>query len=155
MTWRLLGRPPASRSFARPRRPSMPETLVDWNLAQRIARALSGSGPPWDGDAEELRLESDRAADLVRHYTRLRPKGGVPTAELVDRTEWAEVNLETFRNLSARVESRLQERMKDSNGKGGIQRTIVGAATGAEIGLALGYLSQRVIGQYAVALSGR
>src|SRR5829696_6986724 len=132
----------------------MPEGLVDWNLAERVARALSGSGPSWDGDEEELRLESARAADLVRHYTRLRPKGGVPAAELVDRTEWAEVNLETFRNLATRVESHMQERMNDSNDRSGIQRMIVGAATGAEIGLVLGYLSQRVIGQYDVALIG-
>src|SRR3954454_17712151 len=132
----------------------MPEGLVDWNMAERVARALSGSGPQWDGTEDELRVESDRAAELVRRYTRLKPKGGVPPAELVDRAEWAEVNLETFRELSGRVESHLQDRMEDSNGKGGLQRTIVGAATGAEIGLAVGYLSQRVIGQYDVALIG-
>ena len=135
----------------------MPENegLVDWNMAERVARALSGTGPRWDGSEEELRSESDRAAELVRRYTGLKPKGGVPPAELVDRDEWAEVNLETFRELSGRVEARLESRMKDSNGKGGgLQRTIVRAATGAEIGLAVGYLSQRVIGQYDVALIG-
>src|SRR3954466_9221882 len=36
----------------------------------------------------------------------------------------------------------------------GIQRTIVRTATGAEVGLAVGYLSQWVIGQYDVALIG-
>jgi coenzyme F420 biosynthesis associated uncharacterized protein len=36
----------------------------------------------------------------------------------------------------------------------GIQRTIVRTATGAEAGLAVGYLSQKVIGQYDVALIG-
>jgi coenzyme F420 biosynthesis associated uncharacterized protein len=135
----------------------MPDGLVDWNLAERVARALSGSGPEWDGNEAELRVESDRAAELVRRYTRLKPKGKVPPAELVGRAEWAEVNLETFRELSAPVEQHLEERMS-SNGGGrggkGIQRTIVGAATGAEIGLAVGYLSQRVIGQYDVALIG-
>jgi coenzyme F420 biosynthesis associated uncharacterized protein len=132
----------------------MREGLVDWSMAERVARALSGSGPHWDGDEEELRSESDRAAELVRRYTRLKPKGDIPPAELVDRAEWAEVNLETFRHLSTRVESHLEERMEDSNGKSGLQRTIVGAATGAELGLAVGYLSQRVIGQYDVALIG-
>jgi coenzyme F420 biosynthesis associated uncharacterized protein len=132
----------------------MPEGLVDWSLAERIARAISGRGPQWDGSADELRSESDRAAHLVRRYTRLKPKGGVPPAELVDRDEWAAVNLETFRELSTRVEPHLEARIKDSNGKSGLQRTIVGAATGAEIGLAVGYLSQRVIGQYDVALIG-
>ena len=74
----------------------------------------------------------------------------------MDRSEWAEVNLETFRDLSVRVEDHLEERMSENGNSGskGIQRTIVGAATGAEIGLAVGYLSQRVIGQYDVALIG-
>src|SRR5215218_415762 len=107
MTSRPLAPPATWASSARRRRLSMPEGLVDWNMAERVARALSGTGPPWDGNEEELRLESNRAAHLVRRYTRLKPKGGVPAAELVDRTEWARVNLETFRNLSARVESHL------------------------------------------------
>jgi len=134
----------------------MPERLVDWNLAERLAFALAGSGPAWDGDEQELRAESNRAALLVRRYTGLRPKGDLPEAELVGRTEWARVNLESFEHLSRRVEEHLQERMSASNdGRvSGIQRTIVRAATGAEIGLAVGYLSQRVIGQYDVALIG-
>ena len=131
-------------------------SLVDWGMAERVARALSGSGPRWEGGEQELRAESEQAAQLVRHYTGLRPKGQVPPAELVDRAQWAEVNLETFRELSSRVERHMEERMSgNGNGGGkGLQRTIVGAATGAEIGLAVGYLSQRVIGQYDVALIG-
>jgi coenzyme F420 biosynthesis associated uncharacterized protein len=134
----------------------MPERLVDWNLAERLAFVLAGTGPPWEGSEEELRSESDRAAHLVRRYTGLKPKGRLPEAELVDRTEWAKVNLESFQQLSARVEEHLQERLSgSSNGRAsGIQRTIVRTATGAEAGLAVGYLSQRVIGQYDVALIG-
>jgi coenzyme F420 biosynthesis associated uncharacterized protein len=134
----------------------MPERLVDWNLAERLALALAGSGPEWDGSEEELRSESDRAARLVRRYTRLRPKGRLPEAELVDRAEWARVNLESFAQLSSQVEEHLEQRVSGSdNGRvSGIQRTIVRAATGAEAGLAVGFLSQRVIGQYDVALIG-
>jgi coenzyme F420 biosynthesis associated uncharacterized protein len=134
----------------------MPERLVDWNLAERLAFVLAGTGPEWDGSEEELRSESNRAARLVRHYTGLKPKVRLPEAELVDRTEWAKVNLESFEQLSARVEEHLEERVSGSgNGRAaGIQRTIVRTATGAEAGLAVGYLSQRVIGQYDVALIG-
>ena len=144
------------RCCARPKTPCMPERLVDWNLAERLALALSGSGPEWDGSEPELRAESERAARLVRRYTGLRPKGTLPEAELVDRAEWARVNLESFQDLSSRVEEHLGDRMSgSSNGRAaGIQRTIVRAATGAEVGLAVGYLSQRVIGQYDVALIG-
>jgi coenzyme F420 biosynthesis associated uncharacterized protein len=134
----------------------MRERLVDWGLAERLAFALAGTGPDWDGSQEELRSESERAAHLVRRYTGLRPKGRLPEAELVDRTEWAKVNLESFEHLSARVEEHLEERFSGSNNgrASGIQRTIVRTATGAEVGLAVGYLSQRVIGQYDVALIG-
>jgi coenzyme F420 biosynthesis associated uncharacterized protein len=134
----------------------MPERLVDWGLAERLAFALAGTGPEWEGSEEELRAESNRAAHLVRRYTGLRPKGRLPEAELVGRTEWAKVNLESFEQLAARVEGHLEERLSGS-GSGraaGIQRTIVRTATGAEAGLAVGYLSQRVIGQYDVALIG-
>jgi coenzyme F420 biosynthesis associated uncharacterized protein len=133
----------------------MPDGLVDWSLAERVAGALAGTGPTWDGSEEELRAESDRAATLVRRYTGLKPRARVPTAELVSREEWARVNIDSFRSLSARVEGQLAQRI-DGSGRGGsgIQRTIVRAATGAEVGLALGYLSQRVIGQYDLALIG-
>ena len=134
----------------------MRERLVDWGLAERLALAVSGSGPAWGGDEAELRAESDRASRLVRRYTRLRPKGALPQAELVDRAEWARVNLLSFQDLSARVEEHLEQRAPGSgNGRAaGIQRRIVRTATGAEVGLAVGYLSQRVIGQYDVALIG-
>ncbi|MFL5907999.1 MAG: zinc-dependent metalloprotease [Solirubrobacterales bacterium] len=132
----------------------MPEGVVDWGLAERVAGVLASSGSSWSGSEEQLRAESDSAAQLVRDYTGLKPKGPMPSAELVDRSEWARVNLESFRGLSAKVEEHLGERMKGSSRAGALQRTIVGAATGAEVGLAVGYLSQRVIGQYDVALIG-
>jgi coenzyme F420 biosynthesis associated uncharacterized protein len=134
----------------------MPERLVDWSLAERLSLTLAGTGPEWDGSEQELRTESDRAARLVRRYTGLRPKAALPEAELVGRADWARVNLESFRHLSTTVEEHLESRMSGAgNGTvSGIQRTIVRTATGAEVGLAVGYLSQRVIGQYDVALIG-
>ncbi|HEU4979970.1 MAG TPA: zinc-dependent metalloprotease [Solirubrobacterales bacterium] len=131
-----------------------PPTIVDWSLAERVALAIAGSGSGWTGSEDELRSESERAAELVRRYTGLKPRGRLPDAELVDRSEWARVNIESFRELSSKVESRLQSRIEERGRGGGLQRTLVSAATGAEVGLAVGYLSQRVIGQYDVALIG-
>ncbi len=127
--------------------------IVDWALAERIALALAGDGPAWEGGEDELRGESDRAAQLVRRYTGLKPKSRLPAAELVDRAEWARVNLESFQGMSARVEGALGERMRSSE-RSSVSRTLTAAATGAEIGLAVGYLAQRVVGQYDVALIG-
>lgn len=131
---------------------SRPAGVVDWGLAERIALALAAAGPAWAGSEQELRAESRRAGKLVRRYTGLRVWGRIPEAELVDRREWARVNLESFRRMSAGVERTLAERM-DGSGPG-LTGRLTSAAAGAEVGLAVGYLAQRVIGQYDVALIG-
>jgi coenzyme F420 biosynthesis associated uncharacterized protein len=127
--------------------------LVDWALAERLALALGGEGPRWPGGEDELRAESERAAHLVRRYTGLRPRGSLPAAELIGRDEWSRVNLASFKEMSAGVEAKIAERVDGGNG-GGISQALTSAATGAEVGLTVGYLSQRVIGQYDVALIG-
>jgi coenzyme F420 biosynthesis associated uncharacterized protein len=133
----------------------MPERIVDWDLAERVGLALAGQGPQWEGTEEELRAESARAAQLVRRYTRLKPHRRLPEAELVARAEWARVNLATFREMSAGIEEQLADRLKVSDGSArGLPATLTRAAAGAEVGLAVGYLAQRVIGQYDVALIG-
>src|SRR5439155_18176773 len=119
-TWPRPAPRRTSPSCARLSRRSMPEGMVDWNLAERVAGALGGSGPSWDGNEAELRAESDRAAELVRDYTGLKPKGQMPPAELVDRAEWAQVNLESFRGLSTKVEEHLEQRMEHGKGGGGL-----------------------------------
>jgi coenzyme F420 biosynthesis associated uncharacterized protein len=128
--------------------------VVDWALAERIALALAGVGPRWDGDEEELRVESDRAGQLVARYTGLKVKSRLPEAELIDRAEWARVNLSSFQHLSAEVEETLAERVSQAGRSDSVPQKLARAATGAEVGLAVGYLSQRVIGQYDVALIG-
>ena len=127
--------------------------VVDWDLAERIALALAGQGPAWNGGEAELRAESDRAATLVREYTGLEVRGDLPDAELIGRPEWARVNLESFRGLSEQVEDAIAQRLSET-GRGGVSEWIARTATGVEVGLAVGYLAQRVIGQYDVALIG-
>ena len=133
--------------------------LVDWSLAERIALAISGDGPAWPGGEDELRSESRRAGQLVERYTHLKARDELPEAELISRDEWARVNIDSFKAMSGGVEAVLAERMRESDGEGnggggGIGAKIASAATGAEVGLLVGYLSQRVIGQFDIALLG-
>jgi coenzyme F420 biosynthesis associated uncharacterized protein len=129
--------------------------LVDWELAARIATAVAGKGEPWAGpDERMLGEECARAVRLVRRYTGLRPRGGIPTAELVDRREWVRTNLESFRRLSVGLEERMAERVRIEDGRAGSPGGLARAAAGVEVGLATGYLGQRVVGQYDVALIG-
>jgi coenzyme F420 biosynthesis associated uncharacterized protein len=72
-----------------------------------------------------------------------------------DRVDWVNANLDAFRALFAPLEE--LHANKDGRASvvsvlwGGVNRTVVSA----EIGLLLGYLARRVLGQYDMALLGR
>jgi coenzyme F420 biosynthesis associated uncharacterized protein len=129
--------------------------LVDWGLAERVATILAGEGPAWEGpDEAVVRGECDRAVFLVEDYTGLAARSTLPSAELVGRAEWARTNIESFRSISEPVERRLAESLDLPGRAAEISRGVAGAAAALEVGLAVGYFAQRVIGQYDIALIG-
>lgn len=130
----------------------MTDRLVDWALADRIACTVAGEGPAWLGAGEaELRRESERAIEIVSDYTGLHAVTGIPPAELIDREQWVDSSLDSFQDISAELEKELAER---SQMPSGVARRFGSVAAGVEVGLATGYLAQKVVGQYDVALFG-
>jgi coenzyme F420 biosynthesis associated uncharacterized protein len=126
--------------------------MVDWSLARQIARLAAGSGEP--GPDPDVAAVSAEMEEHVAAYTRLRLGTPVPGAELVSRAEWAEINLETLSGLLDPVAERLEGRMDFAGPLAGVLKAGASATLAAEAGLVLGYLSQRVIGQYEVSLLG-
>jgi coenzyme F420 biosynthesis associated uncharacterized protein len=126
--------------------------MVDWSLARQVARLAAGSGEPGpDPDLAPLCAEME---EHVAAYTRLRPATPVPEAELVSREEWASINLETLARLLRPVAERLEGRMEFAGPLAGVLKAGASATFATEAGLVMGYLSQRVIGQYEVSLLG-
>ena len=127
--------------------------MVDWSLARQIARFAAGAGttpPPLPpADLQAFVAESERH---LRAYTGLAPEGGIPPAEPVGRAEWAEVNVESLAKLLGPVADRLSARLDGAGPFSGALRTAAGATVAAETGLVLGYMSQRVLGQYELSL---
>ena len=126
--------------------------MVDWSLARQVARLAAGSGEP--GPDPDIAAASLEMEEHVAAYTRLRPATQVPDAELVSREEWAQINLETLSGLLDPVAERLEGRMDFAGPLAGVLKAGASATLAAEAGLVLGYLSQRVIGQYEVSLLG-
>jgi coenzyme F420 biosynthesis associated uncharacterized protein len=120
---------------------------VDWPTAMRVARMVAGRdliassylGASLTRDFESVTTEAE---DLVADFTGLRAPGRARAAVL-DRGGWVEANLASMRQMLAPLTARLGERMAQSP-VAPIGRRIAGV----EVGSLLGYLAQRVLGQY-------
>ena len=125
--------------------------MVDWSLARQIARFASGGGGPATLDADLDAMVADAEGHL-RNYTALTPAAPIPPPEVVDRAEWADVNLGSLRKMLTPVSERLADRLEMAGPLAGPLRAVTGATLAAESGLVMGYMSQKVLGQYELSL---
>jgi coenzyme F420 biosynthesis associated uncharacterized protein len=123
-------------------------TVVDWVLAERIARYIAGTGngrPP-KADLDALAAESEKR---VTAYTGLEPARPLPPPEGIGRREWVESNIGAMRELLDPVLERAGE------GLGPLRPAMqigIGLMLSTEVGVVVGYLAQRVLGQYELVL---
>ena len=125
--------------------------MVDWSLARQIARFAAGSQAP-AAYAGDLPRQVDAAQREVSRYTGLTVDGSPPVPELIDRRVWAEINLKSLSRLLEPVAGRLDRRLAAAGPLAGALRIGADATLAAEVGLVMGYLSQRVLGQYELSL---
>ncbi len=122
--------------------------MIDWIIAERIAGVVAGSGDPRlpSVDLRPLAVESEAR---VIDYTGLQPVRPLPPPEGIGRQEWIKTNIESMGKL-------LDPVLKRAGGNLGPLKPAVEIAMGlvlsAEVGLVLGYLAQRVLGQYELVL---
>src|SRR4051794_21457560 len=125
--------------------------MVDWSLARQIARFAAGTEA-----APDMEFDFDASVqDGERHladYTGLELTAPVPAPERVDRAQWAEINVGSLAHLLDPVTERLYGRVTGAGPLAGPIRTAMGATIAAEAGLVMGYMSQRVLGQYELSL---
>jgi coenzyme F420 biosynthesis associated uncharacterized protein len=125
--------------------------VIDWRMAQRVGELVAGS-PPFGGvRAASVEPLVREFAGRVSAYSGLEVSGELPALELVDRPAWIAANLRTMRPMLAPLTS-----LTDS-GRGlltGPLRSASGLLLGAQVGALSGMLSQRVLGQYDLALLG-
>jgi coenzyme F420 biosynthesis associated uncharacterized protein len=128
--------------------------LADWALAERVGWSFAGLRPTPPADRARvaaLRAEvaeaAGRADPLVRQVTGLGHDLDPPEVRVVGRRAWIRDNLASLAWLTDPLADQLLRRS-------GVSRTLAQRALGAQLGLALGYLSTRVLGQYEVFLPG-
>jgi coenzyme F420 biosynthesis associated uncharacterized protein len=122
--------------------------VIDWILAEKIAGYVAGSGDaaPPQSDLAALAGEAERR---VIAYTGLEPSRPLPPPEGVDRREWVRANVSAMRRMLDPVLERA------GAGLGPLRPAVqlaVSLMVTSEVGVVLGYLGQRVLGQYELVL---
>jgi coenzyme F420 biosynthesis associated uncharacterized protein len=121
---------------------------VDWHLAERLARRVAGRDP-LERSYLAASLQSDfeeattRAEVLVGEFTGLMAPEDPARAMVLDRQGWVDANVASFRRTLEPFTRRVGERMANS-----AFAPVGRSVAGAEMGVLLGFLAQRVLGQY-------
>lgn len=126
----------------------MPDGPVDWGLAERVAVRAAGREPfsnsylahSLQGDFDEATAEAEV---LVEETTGLRSLAGPARARVTDREGWIHANVNSFQRLLRPLTDKLGPRLGNS-----ITSGITRKVAGAEVGMLLGWMSGRVLGQY-------
>jgi coenzyme F420 biosynthesis associated uncharacterized protein len=128
----------------------MTTNMVDWDTAVSLGSRIAGDGPRVDpGEAQavvaELRGDADRSTGLVREFTGLVAAERTAPVLVVDRAGWIRANADSFATIIEPVAAKLSER---KGAPSGLSLAIGSKVTGAEVGLLLGFLGGKVLGQF-------
>jgi coenzyme F420 biosynthesis associated uncharacterized protein len=126
------------------------DSMVDWELAVSLGGRVAGNGPvvtaaEADAAVAELRAAADRSTGLVREFTGLAAAERTAPVLIVDRQGWVRANTEAFAVMLGPVMERLQEK---KGAPTGVTRAVGARITGGEVGLLLGFLASKVLGQF-------
>jgi len=137
----------------------MDKALFDWERVQDMANRTSGRMPisnPWV--ARKLRSSYEEmvqtAEGPIAAYTGTSLPSAGTSVQVVNRQEWIAANVANFRYLFEPVEEIYSEVGSRGSTVPGMAQ-LSQLAVSSQIGLLLGYLSQRVLGQYDMSLLGK
>jgi coenzyme F420 biosynthesis associated uncharacterized protein len=143
-----------ARGLTLPQEP--PDTLADWSRVVGIATSMNKADAltmPQRSDLDTAyRSLVEQCVPLVSKYMETKIDSPVERTFAFDRVDWIHANVEAFEHLLAPL--------NDVLARPGAQHTVISALMGglnrqivsAEMGMLLGYLARRVLGQYDLAL---
>ncbi len=125
---------------------------VNWKLAGEVAKQLTGPAEPIDPWLAEEYQELTRLAQLrVAESTNL-PIPEAIAANPIDRAGWAQANLRSLRYLVEPLAAKLADQGGEMGPLDAVLRPLVPALLGMQMGVMVGFLSRRVLGQFDVGL---
>jgi len=133
--------------------------LLEWDRVRRMARQIvNEQAPPREWHAE---WEEYYRGMVVRCYPLITEEMGRPLPAPVDkidaftREEWIDANISNFQQLFEPIEAMYRRANSPSNLGTLLMGDISQTLLSTQLGVLLGYLARRVLGQYDIALLGK
>jgi len=132
----------------------MPTPVIDWVVADWVAGQIVDRTSDADGHTNgiggiDLQPLVDIAEQRVVDYTGLVPVGPIPAPEAIDRREWVRANITSTRAMLDPLLESAAGKLGPVKGAG---RLWLGVASSTEVGVLIGFMGQRVMGQYELIL---
>lgn len=123
-------------------------SMIDWGLAVRVGSRVAGDGPVTsaaeaDEAVRQLRDGANRSTGLVREFTGLTAAEHTAPVLVVDRPGWIGANAQSFEEILTPIVRKLS-----SKAPGKVGHAVGSRVTGTEIGVMLGFMGSRVLGQF-------
>jgi coenzyme F420 biosynthesis associated uncharacterized protein len=124
-------------------------SLIDWDVAARAAKRFSPPPPTVsrreaDDVVGELYQATAVAADHVAQLTHLTEPPVTAATRVIDRPAWVDTNAAGMRTIM----DPLVDRLTAERPVGKVAEQVGGRLTGVQVGLILGFLSGKVLGQF-------
>lgn len=130
--------------------------LIDWEQARQAALRLSQwEQAPVDNRAfrrEQYARMVALSEPLIADYLGVRLPEPVSRIFVFDRREWLEANIVSFSQLFRPIEDMYEKNGGGRGALGVLMNDVSSKLLGVQIGGLLGYLAQRVLGQYDLSL---
>lgn len=133
--------------------------LIDWEVVRGVAHRRLGEAAAPMSAAQRAEAEAFYRATLLRIEPIVAEEIGselpaaLETPAVVDRLEWVDLNLTTFRMLFERIERTLTDAQEGPDTAGrAMSRWLNRTVGNQQLGFMLAFLGRKVLGQYDVSL---
>jgi coenzyme F420 biosynthesis associated uncharacterized protein len=134
--------------------------LIDWNFTVGVALRTCGTIPSL-AVAERGALEDryrgvlEQIEEPIARYTSTHLPLQGTEVRVLDRPSWIRTNASNFQELLQPFEDFYQEQARRDATGGAAMAGVSRLALSSQLGVLLGYLARRVLGQYDISLLGR
>lgn len=133
------------------------EGVIDWEKARDTATRMNQGVSLTATERERLNAYYfdlvEKCVPIVTEYTGTSLPNGAPQTFAFDRVDWINANLESFQRMFKAIDE--LNATKSLSGFSRLWHGINQKVLSYQIGLVLGYMGRRVLGQYDLALLGR